>query len=581
MKKIIQKTLCAAAVLALAFSCKEEKPQAPEKVEIPADVLEAAEKWKKFESEADPLFLQGLKHTDLGHQEFKFSKGNTVKYLWDMMFKQKLDSPLMKEAFKDDDETRKQFEDVEIFLEEWGLFSWVAHASSTKKESDNSYVHKSFLLCEPNYEDKLIFSLLGGKEHDLDFMKKVPPNAAVAFSGTFDIAALVRSTDNLVERYPSIFSDYKTQMNNARQMSAMMQIELDQFLKDLSQEGVFILTLSEDELITLDKGIQIPKPDILFALKGSGKGLQSLLNFVKSQTTFKEMEHDGLKYFESEMKIPMINESLKYILTDDKCMFGTSLEELKVFASDKEYDNDEIKAAFKGFPKKGNSFVYLSNDAAKNLFDSIIKNSSEIQNKLEEDDLGRELINELQKSTDSVFFSGVMSMKPEGVTIYSRGPFSVGQTSLVAVSAVGTAAALVMPALGTARQKAKGKQLSNSLKQSGLGYMMYFSDGSQTKIPKEYHLAFEWELSHFAHDNLDFNPMNWEEVFSPSSPWKFFLKPGQKLVDIETPTTPLMAIPAMKSGDKLLVLYGDAHVESKEVAGWREMNLEQLEKALK
>ena len=581
MNKIIRYTVSATALLFIVLSCKDEQAKVPQKAEIPADVLEAAEKWKKFESEADPLFLQALKHTDLGHQEFKFSKGNTVKYLWDMMFREKLDSPLMKEAFKDDDETRKHFEDVEIFLEEWGLLSWVAHASSTRKESEHSYVHKSFLLCEPGYEDKLIFSLLGGKEHELDLMKKVPKNAAFAISGTFDFAALVGSTDDLVERYPTVFKDYKTQMDNARQMSQMMQIELDQFLSDLSQEGVFILTLSEDERIAVDKGIEIPKPEILFALKGRGRGLESMLNFVQSQIPFTEVEEGGFKFFESEMQIPMINESLKYVLMEDKCVFGTSFKELQAFVSDEDSDNKEIEEAFRDFPKTGNSFVYVSNDAAKNFFDSLVENSVEIQTKLEEDDLGRELLNELQKSTESVFFSGVMSMKPEGVTIYSRGPFSFGQTSLVAVSSMGVGAALVMPALGTARAKAKEKQINNSLKQSGLAYIMYFSDGVNVTIPKDYHLAFEWELNDFSQEILDFTPANWEEVFSSSSPWKFFIQPGQKLVDIENANTALIAVPAMKSGDKLLVLYGDGHVETRSVSSWQDMSLEQLQKELK
>ena len=135
----------------------------------------------------------------------------------------------MQEALKDEPDLKEQFTSLEGILEEWGLFSWVAHASSTRKESEKSYIHKSFLICEPGYEEKLIFSLFGGKEHELDLMKKVPSNAAFAISGTFDIAALVGSTDRLVERYPDVFKDYKTQMDGARQMSSMMQIELDQF----------------------------------------------------------------------------------------------------------------------------------------------------------------------------------------------------------------------------------------------------------------------------------------------------------------------------------------------------------------
>ena len=53
------------------------------------------------------------------------------------------------------------------------------------------------------------------------------------------------------------------------------------------------------------------------------------------------------------------------------------------------------------------------------------------------------------------------------------------------------------------------------------------------------------------------------------------------LAEIEDSEIPFVAVPAMKSGDRLLVLYGDGHVESVDIPGWREMNLEQLENALK
>ena len=85
-----------------------------------------------------------------------------------------------------------------------------------------------------------------------------------------------------------------------------------------------------------------------------------MLNFVKSQTAFKEMDSQGFKYFESEMKIPIINESLKYALTSDSCVFETSLNELQSFASDKQFENTEMENAFRDSRKKGIVlFMYL------------------------------------------------------------------------------------------------------------------------------------------------------------------------------------------------------------------------------
>ena len=54
---------------------------------------------------------------------------------------------------------------------------------------------------------------------------------------------------------------------------------------------------------------------------------------------------------------------------------------------------------------------------------------------------------------------------------------------LVVVAIIGILAAMILPALGTARDKAQQKKCTNNLKQFGLAMQMYFSDGSETLMP--------------------------------------------------------------------------------------------------
>ncbi|WP_337994453.1 type II secretion system protein [Lentisphaera marina] len=54
---------------------------------------------------------------------------------------------------------------------------------------------------------------------------------------------------------------------------------------------------------------------------------------------------------------------------------------------------------------------------------------------------------------------------------------------LVVVAIIGILAAMILPALGTARDKAQQKTCTNNLKQIGTAMIMYFSDGSETNIP--------------------------------------------------------------------------------------------------
>ena len=55
MKKFISHSLCAAFLTVAIFSCKQENKQVSKKAEIPADILEAANKWKILNQRRTPF----------------------------------------------------------------------------------------------------------------------------------------------------------------------------------------------------------------------------------------------------------------------------------------------------------------------------------------------------------------------------------------------------------------------------------------------------------------------------------------------------------------------------------------------
>ena len=192
MKKFIRHTLSAAALSAAVFSCKQEeqKAKAAEEAEIPADILEAANKWKKFESEADPLFIQSLNHTDLGHDKFSFSKGNFFQYLYDA-YKDFLKNEDFQKVMGSQPQVHAYLPIFEKVIQDSGLLSWKAGASSCKMEAEGVYLNKYFLICEPGYEEKLAFAFLGGKEHELTALDRLPSNTAFAVSGTLNVNVIM------------------------------------------------------------------------------------------------------------------------------------------------------------------------------------------------------------------------------------------------------------------------------------------------------------------------------------------------------------------------------------------------------
>ena len=54
---------------------------------------------------------------------------------------------------------------------------------------------------------------------------------------------------------------------------------------------------------------------------------------------------------------------------------------------------------------------------------------------------------------------------------------------LVVVAIIGILAAMILPALGSARDKAQQKKCTNNLKQYGQKIYQFFADGSETQVP--------------------------------------------------------------------------------------------------
>ena len=153
---------------------------------------------------------------------------------------------------------------------------------------------------------------------------------------------------------------------------------------------------------------------------------------------------------------------------------------------------------------------------------------------------------------------------------------------LVVVAIIGILAAMILPALGTARDKAQQKTCTNNLKQVGTGMIMYFSDGSETTMPaqttylKSGDFASEaatwgglFELEDGAlscnakRDKTSGASTPATKVYGPCT--GIALAPFASVEDPQTRVsqdTNNVAVDFHESGNKANVLAGDGHVES-------------------
>mgnify|MGYP006118508459 CR=1 FL=1 len=152
---------------------------------------------------------------------------------------------------------------------------------------------------------------------------------------------------------------------------------------------------------------------------------------------------------------------------------------------------------------------------------------------------------------------------------------------LVVVAIIGILAAMILPALGTARDKAQQKTCTNNLKQIGTAMIMYFSDGSETNLPIDaaYFAADTEVAATVAMGNqldLVYGALscNAKRVTGTAVADKVYgscqFVSGNAFAALEDPQTRIATdgtktagtIDSHKSGGKANVLAGDGHVEA-------------------
>ena len=581
MKKLLKFSGAVALTSAVLFSCKQEEKVVEKEVsaEIPADILAAAEKWQKLEKTADPLFMKSLEHTDLGSEQFSFSKGNLFQGLY-TSYKEFIKNPDLQSEIAKQPNADKYITIIDQVMNDSGLLTWESSSFSSRQESENSFISKSYVICKDGYEEKLLFSLFGGAEQDLTILNKMPAETAFAASGTLDTTKIIKYLDKLSSQYPELMKEYSMKRSQAGMISGMMGVNIDELLAELNQPISLIVTLDPKEMIQLPDDIQFNKPGILLSFGKPGAQMNKLTELMKTQGEFEVSTEGETQFFTMPQAIPFLNSKGVVAVNQNEFVFGSDKSIVQNYLSEQQVPSEEFSALTQGFSSKGNGFIYLPKSTGKTVLSTLL---TQIEAKPDFSDKDQKALNLIKSYQKDFFLAGIYSLAPHGITAQMRSSLNLsgGSGSLAAVSTIGIMSAMILPALGTARAKAQGKKVTNGLKQNGLGIMMYFADGTESTVPKDYHKAFEWDLYSFVQPNRDFKPSSWGQIFGESSPYKFFLKPGVSFSEIESPTYPLIAVPEMRSGDRLLVLYGDGHVSTQVVGGWESLTNEELFKQLK
>ena len=374
MKKLLKFSSTAALAGAVLFSCKQEAQVTEKEVsaEIPEEIQAAADKWQQLEKTADPLFMKSLEHTDLGTEQFSFSKGNLFQGLY-TSYKELIKNPDLQSEIAKEPNAEKYIALIDQVMNDSGLLTWESSAFSSRQESANSYLTKSYVICEEGYSEKLLFSLLGGAEQDLSILNKMPANTAFAASGTLDTTKMIKYLDKLSTQYPEIMKEYSMKRSQAGMISGMMGVNIDELLAELNQPISLIVTLDAKEMMQLPNDINVNKPGILLSFGKPGAQMNALTELMKTQAKFEVSSEGETQFFTMPQAIPFLNSKGVVAVNENEFVFGSDKAIVQNYLGKQEAKSAELAALTKGFSSKGNGFIYLPKSTGETLFTSLFK----------------------------------------------------------------------------------------------------------------------------------------------------------------------------------------------------------------
>jgi hypothetical protein len=329
-----------------------------------------------------------------------------------------------------------------------------------------------------------LWDLFGTKPHTLTGLDLLPTNTVIASFGDVDIAMLWnRVEDDLREAgVPELRDAIQQWPAEFEKNTGMAWADL---LGSLGGEAGLVLTLDDAHRVSfpIDKqSLEIPAPGLMLVLKVNNDLLfDRLSQELKRSEQAKFTDADGVKMYVLPLPIPLPVElqitlarageylfiaTTPTLVNDALAVRAGKLPGIKQTA--------DFVAMQKFAPAAGNSFSYMDRRFSKTIID-VQKQIFASNKQMQRGQL--ELIEKLFWSRPATFGFSVSSHQPTGWQVVTVGNQD-SSTSLVAAPVAGVAvgAAMVLPALAKAKERAQSIACLNNMKQMGLAARIWAGD---------------------------------------------------------------------------------------------------------
>ncbi len=354
---------------------------------------------------------------------------------------------------------------------------------STFPRENDLYLNKAVFHRYADAKRGKLWDLMGSRSHELETLKMLPATTAFACFSDFDGQLGWEWLGDMIN--DSGIPEAQAKFNGQQAQLQSMGIDLDKLIGSIDGQVGVVFTIDESrtQLFETPNGqLQVPDIALMIVIQVKDSSIYDLVSsIVPPDAPVRRTETAAMKAVTMPIPMPVpvkleptLAQSHGYLMLASNADIVDEAMAVLDGSKDGLMSTAEFKLLSRDVPTRGVSFHYLSERLGSSIA-NVMKQAAE---QAPDDEDTQFVMSLLADDGKGVHSYGVFEHREDG--FYFTGNASTGVGSIILVPAVvgppAVLAAVLLPALNQAREKARRMNCKGNLKLIALGAIMYAGD---------------------------------------------------------------------------------------------------------